>query len=121
MHRPLAAALFFAIYIGSLSAGEVEILGVEVRRTGGSSYHFDVTLRHGDTGWEHYADAWEILSPEGSILGRRVLYHPHVEEQPFTRSLGPVEIPDDSNHVLIRARDKVHGCSDQYFRVDLPR
>jgi hypothetical protein len=49
-------------------------------------------LRHGDTGWDDYADGWRIETPAGEVLGTRVLHHPHVEEQPFTRSLGGVEI-----------------------------
>jgi hypothetical protein len=37
----------------------------------GGSYRFDVTVRHADTGWDHYADAWDILTPDGTLLGSR--------------------------------------------------
>ncbi len=71
-----------------------------------------VTLAHPDTGWDHYADAWEVLSLEGESLGVRELAHPHVEEQPFTRSLS-VTLPGDPPwQVQIRARDSVHGWSE---------
>lgn len=63
-----------------------------------------VTLLHPDTGWDHYADAWEVLTPDGISLGQRVLAHPHVTEQPFTRSLSGLKIPPDVNQVTIRAR-----------------
>jgi hypothetical protein len=86
--------------------------------TGG--WNFDVTLRHPDTGWDHYADAWRIEAPNGSILGLRELLHPHVEEQPFTRSLSGVTLPSGTDHVLIRARCLVDGWSDQTLRLDLP-
>lgn len=72
------------------------------------SYTFDVTVRHADTGWEHFADRWEILAPDGSVLAARVLAHPHETEQPFKRSLPNVEIPDAVTDVTIRAHDSVH-------------
>jgi hypothetical protein len=50
-----------------------------------------------------------------------VLYHPHENEQPFTRSLSGVVIPQNVNQVKIRARDSVHGYAAQEFLVDLPR
>jgi hypothetical protein len=43
----------------------------------GSTWRFDLTLRHPDTGWDHYADGWEVLTPDGASLGLRVLVHPH--------------------------------------------
>ena len=43
-----------------------------------------VTVQHADTGWDHYADAWEVLAPDGTVLGTRTLLHPHTDEQPFT-------------------------------------
>lgn len=100
-------------------AGEVKILDVVVQRNAENLYRFDVTLQHEDSGWEHYADAWEILSPDGRVIKQRVLFHPHVEEQPFTRSLDGVELSDGWDHVLIRAHDKVHGYAAQTFRVNL--
>lgn len=93
---------------GCSQAGEVAIVGVQASRSG-EGYRFDVTLRHADTGWEHYADRWEILTPDGEVLGTRVLYHPHVDEQPFTRSLSGIKIPEGVVKVKIRAHDSVHG------------
>ena len=73
----------------------------------GDSWRFDVALEHPDTGWDHYADAWEVLDAQGNSLGIRVLAHPHVNEQPFTRSLGGVAIPDGVTEVFIRTRCNV--------------
>jgi hypothetical protein len=75
----------------------------------GDVWRFDVTVGHADEGWDHYADAWEVLGPDGTRLGLRPLAHPHVTEQPFTRSLGGVTIPEGVKTVTVRARDSVHG------------
>ena len=58
------------------------------------SRSFFVSVKHNDTGWEHYADGFEILTVSGDIISKRVLAHPHVEEQPVTRDLRGVSIPD---------------------------
>lgn len=69
---------------------------------------FDVTLSHGDTGWDDYADGWRVELADGTILGTRVLGHPHVNEQPFTRS-DRITVPDGVTKVFIRASDNVGG------------
>ena len=102
------------------TAGEVEIVKADAKQEQGGAYSFSVTLRHADTGWEHYADAWEVLAPDGTVLGKRVLYHPHVNEQPFTRSLAGVRVPEGISRVVIRAHDKVHGTGPRTLAVDLP-
>ena len=83
-------------------------------------WRFDVTLRHPDTGWEHYADAWRIEAPDGTVLGLRELAHPHVEEQPFTRSLSGVALPDGVTEVMIRPRCNTDGWSETAFPLQLP-
>lgn len=76
---------------------------------GPDGWRFDVTLSHPDSGWAHYADAWRVLDRDGNELGLRVLHHPHVTEQPFTRSLGGVQIPQGTEQVQVQARCLVHG------------
>jgi len=114
-------SLLLMLISQSAVGGEVTV--VDARATSGDTgvYRFDVTLRHADSGWDHYADSWELVAPSGAILGKRVLYHPHVNEQPFTRSLSGVAIPEGIDQIGIRAHDKLHGDSAQLFRVDLPR
>ena len=79
---------------------------------------FNVTLEHDDAGWEHYADFWQIVSADGIELGKRVLLHPHVNEQPFTRSLSGVNIPKDIKTVWVEAHDSVHGKSPHIYKVE---
>jgi len=58
-----------------------------VKATGKSnSYTFAVTIKSPDIGCDRYADWWEVITPEGELLYRRVLLHSHVDEQPFTRT-----------------------------------
>jgi hypothetical protein len=74
-----------------------------------NSYEIHVTVQHVDTSWEHYADRWEVIGPGGRVLATRVLFHPHIGERQFTRSLRGVTIPDGVKHIIIRVHDKVHG------------
>ena len=104
--------------ISTAVAGEVEIVDVKAEKQR-ASWVFHVTLKHADTGWDHYADAWRVVTADGKELGKRTLFHPHVDEQPFTRSLGDVKIPNGTSEVFIEAHDKVHGWSKQKFRVKL--
>jgi len=100
-------------------AGEADVQAVTFHQSPDGSYRFDVTLRHADTGWDHYADRWEVLTPQGDVIATRTLYHPHVDEQPFTRSLSGVTLPPGVDQVLIRAHDSVHGYGGKEHRVDL--
>lgn len=99
-------------------ADDVEIVDAKARQSG-DTWTFSVTLKHGDTGWDHYADLWQVFAPDGTLLGERVLLHPHENEQPFTRSLSGVQVPEGVTEVVIRARDSVHGVSPQEFRLKL--
>jgi len=95
------------------------VLFVRASEAASGSWSFDVTVQHKDTGWEHYADAWDVLSPAGEVLATRVLAHPHVDEQPFTRSLSGVELPADVMVVHLRAHDLVHGYCGKEVIVNL--
>lgn len=116
-HAALAIGLVMASTAGL--AGEVDVIAVETQHSADGRYDFSVTLQHEDSGWEHYADRWEVLSPDGKVLATRVLYHPHVDEQPFTRSLSHVQIPSGLDEVVVRGHDKVHGYGGKTYTVRL--
>ena len=102
-------------------AGEADVVAVEVSQSANGTWRFDVTVAHADEGWDHYADQWDVLAPDGTVLGERVLAHPHVTEQPFTRSLSGVVIPPEIDTVTIRARDSVHGYGGIEMTVPIER
>ena len=102
-------------------AGKADVIDVNVRKGASGTYHFDVTVKSDDTGWDKYADKWDVVGPNGQVLGTRTLLHPHETEQPFTRSLGGVSIPDGVSSVTIRAHDKVEGYGGKEMTVDLPK
>jgi len=116
--------IMFIVLILSTStmayAGEADVVKVDVKKSGDRDFRFDVTVLHDDTGWDHYADKWDVVAPDGSILGTRILLHPHVNEQPFTRSLSNVKIPGSISHVSIRAHDSVHSYGGKVLKVALP-
>jgi hypothetical protein len=101
-------------------ASEADVLEVSVTPTGDGTWRFDVTVQHTDTGWDHYADAWEVLAPDGTVLGARTLLHPHTDEQPFTRSLIGITIPEGVTEVTVRVHDSVHGHGGKEVSVELP-
>ena len=112
--------LLWALSLPAISfAGEVDIVGVKAKTGQDGTWSFTVTVKHYDEGWDHYANQWEVLSPDGVVLGTRILLHPHVGEQPFTRSLGGVEIPEGVGKVIVRARDSVHGYGGEEMEVEL--
>lgn len=117
MRLIVATACLLATVAG---AGEADVVKVAVEKIG-PTYRFAVTVAHRDEGWEHYADKWEVIGPDGQVLGTRVLLHPHVEEQPFTRSLSGVEIGSEIHSVTVRAHDLVHGYGGREMQVELPR
>ena len=102
-------------------AGEADVVGVNVSCTNQSICRFEVSVKHGDEGWEHYANKWEVLSPDGDLLGVRELLHPHEDEQPFTRSLPNIKIPAELTEVVVRAHDLIHGYGGKEFIVTLPK
>lgn len=102
-------------------AGEADVIDASASQGSDGTWTITATLRHGDEGWDHYADRWEVLGPDGTVLGTRELAHPHVDEQPFTRSLGGIVIPESVDSVTLRAGDSVHGFGGAVFTLELPR
>lgn len=119
------ACLIGAFALATLSppqsgAGEADVVEAEAVCKG-EVCDFRVRVRHADEGWSHHANRWEVLGPEGELLATRVLHHPHVDEQPFTRSLRGVRVPPEVKQVRIRAGDSVHGFGGQERTIALER
>ena len=118
--RCLALLAVLALAPAAALAGEADVVDVRATRAS-NGWRFEVTVEPGDTGWEHYADAWRVAGPDGTIYGTRTLYHPHVGEQPFTRSLSAVAIPAGVASVTVEAHDSVHGWGGAAVEVTLPQ
>lgn len=109
----------WAIFSSVVMAGEANVLAVNVEPLGERQYRISVTLAHKDTGWDHYANAWLVFDEEGNSLGERVLLHPHVNEQPFTRTT-TLTIPDTVKLITIKGQDSLHGIAGKMMVVELP-
>ncbi len=87
------------------SGDHADVICISVSGEPGS-YRFSVTVRSPDTGCVRYADWWEVVSPGGQLIYRRVLLHSHAGEQPFTRSGGPVNVQPDE---IVIVRGHMNG------------
>jgi hypothetical protein len=106
--------------------GNADVVYVRAVQTNGATWTFHVSVQHPDTGWEDYADGWDVVTPDGDVLKTdpddpftRLLLHPHENEQPFTRSQSGVEVPDGVTQVRVRAHDLVDGYGGREVVVDL--
>ena len=121
MKKNLPITLFLLIFSAPSSfSGEADVIEAKVKKSGQNTYTFTVTVLHKDTGWQHYANKWDITDTNGEFLGTRILHHPHVNEQPFTRSLSGVEIPGNISTVKVRAHDSVHEYGGKTVTIQLP-
>jgi hypothetical protein len=108
--------------------GNADVIYVRAVLEQGGTWTFHVTVEHPDTGWEDYADGWDVLTPAGEVLRpdrssqfTRLLLHPHENEQPFTRSQSGIVIPEGVTQVRVRAHDIVDGYGGREVLVDLTR
>ena len=79
-------------------------------------YTFSVTVSSPDTGCDSFADWWEVLSEDGRLLYRRILLNSHVDEQPFTRSGGPVPL-QAGEVAIVRAHMNTDGYGPDAVRL----
>lgn len=104
----------------ALYAGQADVLKATIERTAPGVFSISATLRHADSGWDHYANRWEVIGPQGQVLATRTLLHPHIHEQPFTRRLSGVQIPLQDTWVKIRAHDLLHGYGGREVTLSVP-
>lgn len=101
-------------------AGEADVVNVDIGARGVRLYKLDVTVVHKDEGWDHYVDMWEIVAPDGAVLGKRTIVNPHEGETSFTSSLVGIKIPQGVKEVTIRAHDLVHEYKGKTITVAVP-
>lgn len=97
-----------------------QVREVDLNQNSDGSWRIAVTLRHADSGWSHYADLWQVLDDStGEIITERPLAHPHTNEQPFTRSLSRVDIPQGVETIRVRAKCTQHGYEGRQLQIEL--
>jgi hypothetical protein len=96
-----------------------DVVAVDVTRSAGGPARFDVTISSPYDTPERYADAWRVVGADGTEYGVRELTHDHANEQPFTRSLEGVVIPDGVAVVTVEARDSTNGWGGATMDVDV--
>ena len=108
------------------SAANADVQYVRAVQQAEGTWTFSVTVAHPDTGWEDYADGWDVVLPDGTVVKpdpdspfTRLLLHPHETEQPFTRSQSGIAIPAGVTEVTVRAHDLVDGFGGREVSVDL--
>lgn len=98
-----------------------DVVGATASQSADGTWSFSATLSSPYDTPARYADAWRVVGPDGTVYGVRELAHDHANEQPFTRSLGGVEVPDEVTEVTIEGRDQVSGWGGQTTTVALER
>ncbi len=104
----------------SSNAGEADVISATVEHSGGDFYRFSVKVTHEDESWEHFAKAWEVLGSDGNILGNRILLHPHINKQPFTRTQ-TISLSENINQVTIRAYDLIHKFGGKEITLNIKK
>jgi len=98
--------------------GCADVVRADFETSFDGTHTFTVTVVSDDQGWDKYADAW-IVRVGDTEIGRRELTHPHDTEQPFTRSLSGVVVPEGATAVTITANDSVLGECGKAFELSL--
>lgn len=119
----------FFLISGIVNAqGNADVVSAKAQQTSPGIWRFSVTLSHPDTGWDDYADGWDVVLPDGSVVKpnsseafTRTLWHPHVNEQPFTRSQGNINIPQPVNAVTVRGHDIKDGFGGKTLQIELDK
>ncbi len=98
-----------------------DVLTVKVEENADGTYNFHVTVRSKDEGWDKYCDWWRLKTKEGLEIARRTLMHPHVDEQPFTRTLYEAKISSEIKEVIIEAHDSKEGYIGKTVTIQIPK
>jgi hypothetical protein len=97
-----------------------DVVAVKVRASGPNLFDFDVTISSPYDSPSRYADGFRVYTTANRVLGERKLWHDHQNEQPFTRDLYSVAIPEGLKAALVQARDQKYGYGGKAVEVTLP-
>lgn len=109
-----------------MSNADANVLYVKAVQEQDGKWTFSVTVEHPDTGWDDYVNGWNVYLLDGTILKTessskftRTLLHPHVNEQPFTRSQSGIEIPQGAERIIVKAHDLLDGFGGDEVVIDM--
>lgn len=97
-----------------------DVVSVTVQARAGNHFDFDVTISSPYDTPQRYADGFRVMTTGGQMYGERKLLHDHADEQPFTRDLYGVSIPEGVRAVVVQARDQKFGYGGKSMHVVLP-
>lgn len=117
----LALATFAALNLATGAGAEAPKVASASIVQDGAGWTVRALIRHPDSGWDHYASGWQVLAPDGTVLGFAEITHPHLEGEPIQEELTGITLPDGADHLMIRVRCTLDGWSARFFRLDLPR
>lgn len=98
-----------------------DVRAVDIRRAEDGTYTLDVTISSPYDTAERYADGWRVLDQKGEVLGTHHLSHDHASEQPFTRTMTGLVVPNGVTRVTVQARDLLAGYGGATVTVAVPR
>lgn len=109
-----------------MNTANADVKHVKAVQSSDGSWTFYVTVYHPDTGWDDYVNGWDVVTPDGAVIKpdknlqfTRLLVHPHVGEQPFTRSQSGIVLPEGVTSVVVRAHDLIDGFGGMEVTVDI--
>lgn len=141
LRRRLVAVVLSSLLVGGLAAcsggstpveGDVsdatsasgeqfpDVEAAEISGDAGGPYSFAVTMSSPYDTPDRYADSMRVRSAGGDVYGERELTHDHAGEQPFTRDISDVDIPDGVSEVVVEGRDQVSGWGGDTVTVTIP-
>ena len=101
-----------------------DIVAVATSGSAGA-YTFNVSIESDDIDCTQFANWWEVLSPDGALIYRRILEHSHTDDNgtsdpdapgnTFTRSGGPVDV-QAGDEVIVRAHMSTGGYHGMAMR-----
>jgi len=107
-------AIFSSSCSANIAVNSANVINVDTQGSTGK-YNFYVTLSSNETGCNQYANWWEVLDENGSLLYRRILVHSHPDDQPFRRAGGQVNVTP-SQTLYIRAHMNTSGYKGDVFK-----
>lgn len=114
----IAISILIFMLASTAAADGADVIDARLVELGDGRIMISATIRHNDTGWSHYADRFEVLDDDNRVIATRVLMHPHVDEQPFTRSTRAFVRPKNLGEMKVRAHDSRHGFAGKAFDIE---